>query len=245
MESKHITIAGAAITVVYLALISTYIYCEWDDLLDMTPNELGDFLAGTFGPLALFWLICGYLQQGVELRLNTEVLRMQAKELKNSSRALKYQVAELRNSVEQQSKMASLAAQQLEHEVQKAKKAEQEREAQFLPVIEVFKYTEYMSHAPGIGEVQLINSGAPVAVLDEHSNSESDHLTKKNRWDNGDLAQFVPFRVARDPSTRVELSMRLRQANGLLKMFELVMEPLADGLYGPPVITIKSPTASG
>ena len=50
----------------------------------MTPNEWGDFLAGSFAPLAFLWLVLGYLQQGDELRLSTEALRLQAEELRNS-----------------------------------------------------------------------------------------------------------------------------------------------------------------
>jgi Fe2+ transport system protein B len=50
----------------------------------MPLNNLGDFLAGVFGPLAIFWLILGFLQQGKELQQNTEALEMQADELKKS-----------------------------------------------------------------------------------------------------------------------------------------------------------------
>lgn len=49
-----------------------------------TLNELGDFIAGAFAPLAFFWLVRGYYQQGKELKQNTEALRLQADELKNS-----------------------------------------------------------------------------------------------------------------------------------------------------------------
>ena len=47
-------------------------------------NEIGDFVAGAFGPVALFWLIVGYYQQRVELRNSHETLKLQAKELKAS-----------------------------------------------------------------------------------------------------------------------------------------------------------------
>jgi hypothetical protein len=30
------------------------------DLKQLSLNELGDFLAGAFGPLALFWLVLGF-----------------------------------------------------------------------------------------------------------------------------------------------------------------------------------------
>lgn len=47
-------------------------------------NEWGDYLAGAFSPLAFFWLIMGYLQQGKELQQNTKALELQAQELQNS-----------------------------------------------------------------------------------------------------------------------------------------------------------------
>lgn len=45
-------------------------------------NEKGDFIAGILSPLGFMWLIYGYIQQGQELKLNTEALQIQAEELK-------------------------------------------------------------------------------------------------------------------------------------------------------------------
>lgn len=66
-------------------------------------NEWGDFFAGFFAPLAFFWLVLGYLQQGEELRQSSDALRLQAEELKNS--------------VEQQSQLVAISRQQLEQEL--------------------------------------------------------------------------------------------------------------------------------
>ena len=80
----------------------------------MSPNEVGDLLAGVAGPFALIWLVFGYFMQGiairqqaVELRQNTEALRVQAE-------ALQAQVAEMRISVEQQRELVRIASTQLE-----------------------------------------------------------------------------------------------------------------------------------
>ncbi|MEX5490781.1 hypothetical protein ABFV43_18360 [Pseudomonas fulva] len=64
-----------------LVLICVY---KLDELTGLKLNELGDYLAGAFGPLALAWLVFGYFQQGDELRQGTEALRLQATELNNS-----------------------------------------------------------------------------------------------------------------------------------------------------------------
>ncbi|VVQ20172.1 hypothetical protein [Pseudomonas fluorescens] len=57
---------------------------KFDDLIILKLNEMGDLAAGVFGPLAFLWLVLGYIQQGRELRISSEALRMQADELKAS-----------------------------------------------------------------------------------------------------------------------------------------------------------------
>ncbi|HHP0395509.1 hypothetical protein [Acinetobacter baumannii] len=73
----------------------------------MPLNEVGDFLAGVFSPLAFLFLYIGYKQ-------NSESIRLQNEELKASTRALELQVKEMRESVEQQKVMAELQRTELE-----------------------------------------------------------------------------------------------------------------------------------
>jgi len=96
---KHITEIGGAITAIYLPGITALIWGRIGTLGTMPLNEVDDFLAGAFGPVAFLWLVLGFLQQGDELRQGTEALVLQAQEL--------------RNSVEQQSIMAAAAAKQI------------------------------------------------------------------------------------------------------------------------------------
>lgn len=105
MTGKNITLVGSVATVIWLFLIAAYVWAKWSCFLTMEPNSLGDFVAGAFGPLALFWLVCGYFQQGLELRQNTE--------------ALKLQVEELKNSVLHQGEMAEASQRQLQLEVER------------------------------------------------------------------------------------------------------------------------------
>lgn len=71
----------------YLLFIAIYtivfILSDGKNVL-LSSNELGDFLAGSFAPLAFLFLYLGYKQQGKELKQNTEALRQQATELANS-----------------------------------------------------------------------------------------------------------------------------------------------------------------
>ncbi|WP_139795856.1 hypothetical protein [Desulfocicer vacuolatum] len=76
-------------------------------------NEIGDFLAGIFGPLAMAWLILGFLQQGEELQQSTQALELQAKELNLS--------------VAQQKEMVELTKKQLDLELKELKELKEQR----------------------------------------------------------------------------------------------------------------------
>ena len=91
------------ISISYLYLSCNFII-NLDEFNSLKLNEKGDFLAGVFSPLAFLWLVYGYLQQGRELKQNTESLRIQA--------------IELRNSVEEQKKLIKIHEddQKVQHE---------------------------------------------------------------------------------------------------------------------------------
>lgn len=115
------------------------------------PNQLngvGDFLAGMFAPVAFFWLVRGYYQQGEELKQNTEALKMQAEELKISNESLKQQVEEMSKSVEAQQDMFNLAEKQY-------KESLQERINQVIPLLNLVgsKYNK-TSDRGGTGQLE-------------------------------------------------------------------------------------------
>ena len=65
------------LTVFYIAVILFLRGNDaWELLRTGRLNELGDFLAGFFTPLAFGWLVYGYLQQSKELRLQREELSL-------------------------------------------------------------------------------------------------------------------------------------------------------------------------
>ncbi|SHF80551.1 hypothetical protein SAMN02745753_02690 [Marinomonas polaris DSM 16579] len=74
----------------------------------MPLNEVGDFLSGSFSPLAFAWLAYGYWMQNKEISMNRE-------ELMISRKALEAQAKELANSVDQQKYMAAIAKQEIEY----------------------------------------------------------------------------------------------------------------------------------
>jgi len=94
-------------TVFYFFILYKFFDIKLVKVKDLPPNEIGDFLAGVFSPLAFLFLILGYLQ-------NTQALKMQSKELKASTDALNQQALELANNVEEQRKLLSVTQQELE-----------------------------------------------------------------------------------------------------------------------------------
>lgn len=140
---KRLELWGAVLTVAYLSLMGWWLAHNWAAFICLKLNELGDFLAGTFGPIAFLWLVLGFLQQGRELRLSTNALKLQAEELKNS--------------VEQQSEMARMQAVSL---------ANQGRLLQ--PLFELKHIERYHWEGDFYDKFQLENSGGYcdcVAVL--------------------------------------------------------------------------------
>ena len=73
-----------AATAFYCGAVFSGVHENWTTFLGLRPNEVGDFLAGVFGPLAFLWLVFGYYQQGEELKHSVEALKLQAEELNES-----------------------------------------------------------------------------------------------------------------------------------------------------------------
>lgn len=106
MHIKRLSV-GAFITVIWF--VGIYFFCILNDytFLNKELNSLGDFLAGIFAPIAFFWLILGYMQQGKQLEQNTKALEQQ-------EIALQLQIDEMRESVKQQKELANIQKQQFD-----------------------------------------------------------------------------------------------------------------------------------
>ena len=89
------------LTIFYIVVI---LFFRGNDALELLRtgnlNELGDFLAGFFTPLAFGWLVYGYLQQSKELRLQREELSLTRNQLDKQTELLQEQVkADLRDTI--------------------------------------------------------------------------------------------------------------------------------------------------
>lgn len=114
--NKILSTIGIIFTLIYSFSLYYLIYDRLDCIHSMPLNEVGDFLAGIFGPLATFWLILGFFQQGIELRLNTSALKQQAIELEKSVQQQEQLVAVSKDQFD-----ATLNALNYERDLQKTK----------------------------------------------------------------------------------------------------------------------------
>ena len=75
-------VTGSGIwAVIIIVVLVGLVDFSWSDFKTMKPNEWGDFLAGVFAPLAFFWFVVAFLQQGAELRASVDQFTQQAKSL--------------------------------------------------------------------------------------------------------------------------------------------------------------------
>ncbi len=100
MKYPNILVIGG-LSIVYIAVI---LFLRGNDACELLRagnlNELGDFLAGFFTPLAFGWLVYGYLLQSKELRLQREELALTRDQLGKQTELLQEQVTEdLRNAI--------------------------------------------------------------------------------------------------------------------------------------------------
>lgn len=63
---------GWTLTAAWVSTTVTIAYFRFGDFVQMELNQWGDFLAGITAPLALLWLVLGYLQHSREIALQVE-----------------------------------------------------------------------------------------------------------------------------------------------------------------------------
>lgn len=160
---RVLAIVGVVVTVGYLVFVWWLVGGRIDSLQTMKLNEVGDFLAGAFGPLAILWLVLGFFQQGVELRQGTEALKMQAEEL--------------RASVQQQSAMVDVSKEQLRTAIDAAQYEKQLNERNCEPHTD-FKFKYMVTKGPvEIATFALSNTGPRCRALSViFSSSESEQI---------------------------------------------------------------------
>ncbi|HYE70956.1 MAG TPA: hypothetical protein VD932_05460 [Aquabacterium sp.] len=180
---KRLGIFGIVLTIVYLVAWGALVYHRSDTFKGMTLNEIGDFLGGSFGPLAFFWLVLGFFQQGIELRQNSEALRLQVKELENSVQQQKELVAV--NHLQAKAAMDAMQVEKerLDREREQLAKAEAERLAARMPKFAVDGYVETVRNSYRHAQVNVRNIGGQCTNLVQRTLTGNSVLTSVLRHD--------------------------------------------------------------
>lgn len=163
-------------------------------------NEWGDALAGFFAPLAFFWLVIGYLQQGQELRQSTVALQLQAEEL--------------RNSVEQQSRLVEVSRLQLQQETEALQEERARRREAALPRFVVTQGTTYHDVRGTRYELIVRNVGSVATRGAFEVNSEVRILSSPS-WDILQLNDRLTLTLMVDIGVFTTVGMRYLDAEGL------------------------------
>ena len=125
---KRRTKIGVTSTVVWIIIVVIVLYFHRFELDKTNLEGWGNFLAGFISPVAIFWLILGYLQQQEELKINTN--------------ALKLQQEELRKQVEETQTLVKLTEAQSKATIDLALAEKQRLREEYLKRQPLFKYTD-------------------------------------------------------------------------------------------------------
>jgi hypothetical protein len=188
---------GLAVTCLYIiGLIAIYVKGPSWGLLNRGPmelNELGDFLAGVFGPLSLFWLILGFFQQSSELRL---------------------QVAELQNSVAQQRELVAVTRETLDHDKARTSAETEKRLKQIAPLFEL-QWEEENTSPPTLSmyDTNVVFatcvSGPGLNVSVQSSPPLNDETGLVRYWQVGEkrmIGKTQNLRHARSPNPKIKIT---------------------------------------
>lgn len=148
---RVLAVVGVVLTLWYLVFAWWLVGDRVHSLQAMPLNEVGDFLAGAFGPLAILWLVLGFFQQGLELRQNNEALRLQA--------------AELKNSVEQQKEMVAVTKEQVSAELEQLRVERERRAAALEPVFAFRDAGGHQQNGEYVFTVHVTNAGNKITEL--------------------------------------------------------------------------------
>lgn len=208
---------GIILSLIYICSIA---YLQQDKLLnilDLDLNSFGDFLAGSLGPLGLFWLVLGFFQQGSELR--------------NSIKALDLQTDELKQSVDAQNKMAVATNKQLKLQQEEFALTTQEftksRQPKFIVTYlgiddEISNPTSFGEESPLFHKLSFANVGATACEVEIHlgygelMTINADEVKwPKVIWPQFETEQFlVELYASDDHGDSIQISINYKDADG-------------------------------
>ncbi|WP_027907716.1 hypothetical protein [Pseudomonas taiwanensis] len=168
------------ITLAYFSVMMWWVIQKWDEFSSLKLNELGDFLAGAFGPLAFLWLLLGIVLQG--------------RELKASSEALKKQGEELAENVRQQKALVDVAERQWQAQLESHENQAKQFQLLVEPIFQLYSTTGGFSNGERYRDFSLTNMGVDCQRIEVFFRPESVEdkqlVFKQAVLKVGQLAQF-------------------------------------------------------
>lgn len=133
-----VSVAWLAIGICLMAFVG-----NWSG--GIKPNEWGDVFAGMAAPMAFLWLVLGFIQQGQELKLSTDALKLQA--------------AELKNAVEQHRQLVEVSREQVEASLRREREEHRLRRLNSQPAFALYQAGITPSHLRIRYDIGLRNEG--------------------------------------------------------------------------------------
>jgi hypothetical protein len=148
---------GIICTSLWIGVAIIYVAMIWPIFVNQEPADFATFLSGIFAPVAFFWLVLGFFQQGQELSYSSKALYLQQKELVNS--------------VKQQTIIARIAADQLSFEKLRLEYEQKEKHRISQPVLLFESIGDFRSESSSRNfDFYMINKGQPCSKIEVSTN---------------------------------------------------------------------------
>ncbi|WP_420568151.1 hypothetical protein [Thalassovita sp.] len=172
---------GWLVTLIWLCFFFPAVLLNAPHFLTLDANEWGDFLAGAFAPLAFFWLVLGFFQQGKELQHSVDALNLQAKEL--------------RNSVEQQQELVNVNREAIKADRERLEAAKLERKSQIRPLFEPVSAT--ISNRGNIYtySYRIINNGERATNVHLKVTCDNAQHEGQKQWPFKDTSEYIEGKI--------------------------------------------------
>ena len=217
---RALLFVGLVITATYTAVLGYFVMPNASSLGALPLNELGDFLAGAFGPLALFWLILGFVQQGIELKQNTKALELQA--------------VELRNSVQQQEALVNVTREQAQAQIAAFKHEQELLRKEQLPLFVIERSGAIHNSLRSRHSFYLKNVGNHVTDVQVSTNLEVNEL-QPDRFESFMRGDSQRIEMEIEPESRVpsdpELSITYTNSFGVVGSARFSITFKSEGQY--------------